>query len=68
MSLRLAELDRLDLRLEDEEAPAQSVDVALADLVEWSRATALEKLGEGERGLRIARAWLRPRLEPGPTL
>jgi hypothetical protein len=37
--------------------------VLLDDLVEWSKATALEKLGKGERGLAIARAWLRPKLD-----
>ncbi len=35
----------------------------VADLVEPAKSTALEKLGEGERALGIARCWLRPKLE-----
>lgn len=30
---------------------------------DWSEATALEKIGEGERRLSIARAWLPPKLD-----
>ena len=34
----------------------------VADLVEPAKATALEKLGEGEQAQRIAIGWLRPKL------
>jgi len=42
----------------------------VADLVEPAKATALEKLDEGEHSLAIAVGWLRPKLAPratGPT-
>lgn len=67
MALNLAELDDVKVALEDEDAPSDRVASRLADLIDWSKATALEKLGEGERGLDIARAWLRPRLDPAAT-
>lgn len=63
----LAEIDSVELPA-SEDAAADRAAVLLDDLVEWSKATALEKLGEGERGLAIARSWLRPKLEPGATL
>lgn len=59
MAARLAELDGVDLPSEDDDALAERVEDLLADLVEPSRATALEKLGEGERGIQIATGWLR---------
>jgi hypothetical protein len=34
----------------------------VTDLVEPAKATALDKLGEGERSLAIAIGWLRPKL------
>jgi hypothetical protein len=52
---------------QDEELLSRLVDRMLADLVEWAKATALEKLGEGERGPAIARDWLRPKLERPPA-
>jgi len=36
----------------------------LADLVEPARSSALDKLGEDERAIGIALAWLRPKLDP----
>ena len=36
----------------------------VADLVEPAKATALEKLGEGERSMVIATDWLRSRMLP----
>lgn len=64
MAVRLAELDGVDLPpLEDEDAISARASVLLADLVEPAKATALEKLGEGEAGLRIATGWLRAKLD-----
>jgi hypothetical protein len=37
----------------------------VADLVEPAKADALEKLGEGQRALGIATAWLRAKLRIG---
>lgn len=80
MTLRLAELDGVDVTLpDDDEEAAAGIGSLLADLVEPAKATALEKLGESERGLEIARGWLRAKLDapgaeathisgPGPTL
>lgn len=66
MAERLAELDGIDaLELDFEAAVAARVPAVLADLVEPAKVTALEKLGEGERAVRIATAWLRARAE-GP--
>jgi hypothetical protein len=39
----------------------------LADLVEPARSAALDKLGEDERAIEIAAAWLRPKLLPSVT-
>jgi hypothetical protein len=36
----------------------------MADLVEPAKATALEKLGEGERALSVATGWLRTKVAP----
>lgn len=64
MAIRLAELDEVDQAPpEDESAASGRVAVLLADLVEPAKATALEKLGQGERGLRIATGWLRTKLD-----
>lgn len=64
MTLRLAELDSVDFPLsEDEDAASARVGARLADLVEPAKATALEKLGEGEHGWRIATDWLRSKLD-----
>lgn len=64
MAVRLAELDGVDLPpSEDEDAISARASVLLADLVEPAKATALEKLGEGEAGLRIATGWLRAKLD-----
>jgi hypothetical protein len=61
LTLRLAELDGIAPdRPEDDED--QRLDAAFADLVEHSKATTLEKLGDGASALRVARAWLRPKL------
>ena len=60
---RLAELDGVP-PAEPADPEAASVRAAefVADLVEPAKATALEKLGEGEQSLAIATAWLRPKL------
>jgi hypothetical protein len=73
MADRLAELDGLGPSdLDDEEAVAIRLPEVLADLVEPAKATALEKLGEGERSIRLATDWLRARFyrvsEPGQGL
>jgi hypothetical protein len=60
MTLRLAELDGVEVpRSEEQDAASGRVSERLADLVEPAKATALEKLGEGGRGWRIATDWLR---------
>lgn len=59
----LAEIDGVDLTSAEVGLPPDRVETLLADLVEWSKATALEKVGDGERGLRIARSWLRSKLD-----
>ena len=43
---------------------AERAATLVADLVEPPTTTALEKLGEGERALGIARRWPRPKLDP----
>jgi hypothetical protein len=66
MADRLAELDGLGPSdLDDEEAVAARMPEVLADLVEPAKATALEKLGEGERAIAIATSWLRARRPTG---
>jgi hypothetical protein len=63
MADRLAELDGLEpTDFDDEDAVAARVPAILADLVEPAKATALEKLGEGERAIRIATGWVRARV------
>ncbi len=59
----LAEVDGVDLSQAQAALSPDRVETLLADLVDWSKATALEKIGEGERGLRIARSWLRAKLD-----
>jgi hypothetical protein len=56
----LAELDGLPvIERPDPDAVAERVARLTADLVEPAKVTALEKLGEGERALGIATAWMR---------
>lgn len=62
MALRLAELDGVAVDEPDRTWAEDRVDARLADLVEPARATALEKVGEGERGLAIVTGWLRTKL------
>ncbi|HYN70012.1 MAG TPA: hypothetical protein VEX41_07370 [Candidatus Eisenbacteria bacterium] len=62
---RLAELDGASPPEADaSDAVATRVSEFLADLVEPAKVTALEKLGEGERAMRIATGWLRARAAP----
>lgn len=61
LALQLAELDGADVRIE--QPSEDQVDAFVADLVEPSKAIALEKLGDGERGLPIAVRWLRSKYE-----
>jgi hypothetical protein len=61
MADRLAELDGVGSDLDDGPAVAARVPALLADLVEPAKVTALEKLGEGERAIRIATGWVRSR-------
>jgi len=62
-AVMLAEIDGFDLTGAEAALPSDQVETLLADLIDWSKAMALEKIGEGERGLAIARAWLRPKLD-----
>lgn len=59
MAVALADFDDVELPDQDEDWLEERVAVLLSDLVEPAKATALEKLGEGERGLGIATEWLR---------
>jgi hypothetical protein len=64
VACRLAEFDGVPpAEPPDPEADAASARVTelVADLVEPAKATALEKLGEGEQAQRIAIGWLRPK-------
>jgi hypothetical protein len=63
MAIRLGEFDGIALP-EPEEQDVSSARVAnrLADLVEPAKTTALEKLGEGERAMRVATRWLRTKV------
>jgi hypothetical protein len=73
MADRLAELDGLGgSNLDDKDAVKIRVPTLLADLVEPAKTTALEKLGEGERAMRVATSWLRAKVvavvtTPEPT-
>lgn len=58
MAVGLGELDGVDLPPpEDEDAISDRARVLLDDLVEPAKATALQKLGEGESAARIATRW-----------
>jgi hypothetical protein len=48
----------------DPEALSRRTTELVADLVEPAKAEALEKLGEGDRALGIANAWVRTKLAP----
>jgi len=65
MAVRLAEFDGVPPAVpSDAEALSRRVTMLVADLVEPARSTALNKLGEGERALSIANAWLRKTMAP----
>lgn len=60
---RLAELDGVPpADPADPDAASLRVTELVAALVEPAKSTALEKLGEGERAMAIATAWLRPKM------
>jgi hypothetical protein len=62
---RLASFARVPAALPPEpEALSARTTELVADLVEPAKAEALDKLGEGQRALDIANAWLRPKLAP----
>jgi hypothetical protein len=63
MALGLSDFEGIEPPSTDEDQLSRLIERMLADLVEWAKATALEKLGDGERGLAIARDWLRPKLD-----
>lgn len=66
MADRLAELDgAAPMELDVTDAIAARVPVYLEDLAEPAKATALEKLGAGDRAMRIATRWVRGRLDAG---
>jgi hypothetical protein len=68
MAIRLAELDGVPLPdSEDEDSISARVATRLADLVEPAKSTALEKLGEGGRAMRVVSNWLRPKLVAPPS-
>ena len=65
VACRLAEFDGVPpAEPPDPDAASARVTEIVADLVEPAKATALEKLGDGEQSLAIATAWLRPKLAP----
>lgn len=65
LAARLAEVDGVPPALPpDPDALSRRTAELVADLVEPSRSTALEKLGEGQRALDIANAWVRTKLAP----
>lgn len=65
MGDRLAELDRAARPDHDlTEAVAARVPAVLASLVEPAKVTALEKLGSGDRAIRIATRWVRGKAAP----
>jgi hypothetical protein len=68
MAVALADFDDIKLPDQDEAWLEERVAVLLADLVEPAKAMGLEKLGEGERGLRMHTDWLRPNLCCGHDL
>jgi len=65
MAVRLAEFDGVPpAPAPDPEAASRRTTELVADLVEPAKAEALEKLGEGDRALGIANAWVRTKLAP----
>ena len=63
MAVRLAEFDGVPpAPAPDPEAASRRTTELVADLVEPAKAEALEKLGEGDRALGIANAWVRTKL------
>jgi hypothetical protein len=68
MAVRLAEFDGVPPAAPTEsEAASRRTTELVADLVEPTKAEALEKLGEGQRALGIANDWVRTKLLPCPT-
>ncbi len=64
MAIQLAELDGVPPpEPEAADAAATRVTELVADLVEPAKATALEKVGEGERALGVATGWVRAKLQ-----
>jgi hypothetical protein len=62
-AVRLAELDGVPAAPPaDPKTPSQRTAELVADLVEPAKATALEKLGEGDRAFDIAAGWVRGKL------
>ena len=68
LAIRLGELDEVVLP-ESEHQDARNADAVsaraaalVADLVEPAKSTALEKLGEGERAMRVATRWLQAKV------
>lgn len=67
-AVRLAELDGVpSAEPADPDAVPTRTTQLVADLVEPAKATALEKLGDGERSFAIAADWLRAKL-PSPAI
>jgi hypothetical protein len=63
MAVRQAELDGVPAATPpDPDALSDLTAELVADLIEPAKSTALEKLGEGERALGIASAWVRTRI------
>jgi len=63
MACRLAELDGVPSPgPSDPDTLTTRATELVTDLVEPAKSTTLEKLGEGNQALRIATAWLRPKL------
>ncbi len=68
MAVRLGEVDGVPpAATVDAAAPASRTVDSVTGLVEPAKATALEKLGEGERASGIAERWLRTKLAAGRT-
>ncbi|MGA2514235.1 MAG: hypothetical protein ABSG37_11535 [Candidatus Limnocylindrales bacterium] len=67
MAVRLAELDGVPPAMPgDPEALSRRTTQLVADLVEPAKSEALEKLGEGQRALGIAKGWVRAKLGVAP--
>jgi len=65
MAVRVAEFDGVPAAVPpDPEALSRRTTELVADLVEPAKSDALEKLGEGDRALGIANAWVRTKLAP----